>query len=642
MKINYGAIKTTEGWVVTLFQPKAQNIKLNIFDKTDQDKLVSSHDGTKEGDNWVWKLSENLDGFFYQYEITQEDGSVNHALDPFAKSMAAFNWEGKDTKVGKAAFVEVDDANITSINKTNEPQPIIYEAHIRDLTSQRKDVSMPGSFKALKEAKIAEHLKDLGITHIQFLPVHNCYALNELDKRILGEGEGNGWSTNYNWGYDPHNYFSINGWYSSNPEDPYSRINEFKETVEYFHSHGIKVILDVVYNHIYKNQIFSNVMPGLYNRQDTGESQAKPVGEPAVNSEHPVVRQMIVDSLKWFVEKFDVDGFRFDLLEYTDLETIETLTRELRAIKPNIVLHGEAWNWTDLDPSNSLVKGVTDNDYDFAYFNDTIRNAVKGEDDGDGFALGLIGGKVDEFENYVVSTFGNLKGFDSPVKTENDEYTIYTKYPNNNLAYAACHDGHTLWDKINLTVKGDVNTKISAYRQAIAMYMLVQGRVLHLEGTEILYTKPNDNSGQDGDRSHETDLSIDLFGYGNTRFNENTYRTTDYSTGLRWDQLDNVDVKNKVYNFVKQMNKYRTSNKHFNLGTLEEVKVAYKYNFVSKDDLIIDFEITIDEKTIRIIHNFSDKTYNYESTGNIVIDTTSNESNTIGSLVANSTIVIEA
>lgn len=635
----YGANKKGSKWIVNLWQPLAKNIEMIIFEK-DSITEKTRVKGTFNSPNWSWEFTENMDGLFYQYEITQEDGSKNLAMDPFAKSMAAFDWEAKDGKIGKAAFVEVKKrTNLTKLEKINMPQPIIYEAHVRDLTSQRKDVKIPGSFNALREIDFGKYLNDLNITHIQFLPIHNCYTLDEENKEIIGREKGSGWATNYNWGYDPHNYFSINGWYSSNPSDPYSRINEFNDLVDHMHQNDVKVICDVVYNHLYDNNTFNAILPGYYFREG---SEVTPVVHPALASERIMVRRLIIESLKHFVEVYDVDGFRFDLLTFTDTETLKQVAKELREIKPNIVLHGEAWKFTDLEHTNSYTKGVTVNDDDFAYFNDTTRNSIKGADDTGDRWNGLIAGNMNFFEEYVSSVIGNNPDFKEDVPfVSKEKYDLFANTPNIILNYAACHDGHTLWDKVNLTVEGDLIRKLEAYRQAIIMQQFLQGRSLFLEGTEILYTKPHDSSGRGEDRGHESSLILDLFNLETNKYNENSYKTTDFVNGLRWDNISKHGIKENVWEFMSKINKFRISTPFFNLSTIGEINKYYKINLIDKNKGVIDFEIEIKGEKVRIIHNFSNDLYEFNAVGEIMFDSKIEDQNTIESLKPFSSILIK-
>ncbi len=639
LKTIYGAYKDKKIWKLRLWQPLAKNVNLIIYDKKDQNKIIEILKGKFKSPNWHWNIEKNYDGYFYHYEITQENGIINLALDPFAKSMAAFNWEGKNKNIGKSAFIDYKiKKKLRKLNPINKPQPIIYETNVRDLTSLRKDVLFPGSFNAIKEIKLAKNLNNLGINSVQFLPIHNCYTLNENDKNILLRNSGKGWRTNYNWGYDPHNYFSINGWYSSNPKKPYVRMNEFDNLVKYMHKNNINVILDVVYNHTFTNNILDNVFPNYYYRKD---SKIMPVDQPAIASERLMVRRIIVESLKWFVNVYDVDGYRFDLLTFIDLETIKIFTKELRKLKPNIILHGEAWNFTDLKKTNSLNKGIVDNNMNFAYFNDTTRDSIKGEDDHNLFKNGLVNGNINKFNDYVSCLIGNIKNFDQNIKDISiDSYTRWTKYPNNVLNYTACHDGHTLWDKINLTIDGTLNEKLEIYRQSIMMQTFLPGRTLYLGGTEILYTKPIDKSGQDNKRTHKSKFSKDFFKIKVNEYHENSYKTTDFTNGLRWELLNKKKIKKNVFNFIAKVNKFKLKNNIFRDKNEKKINKNYSFNLVSKKNKIIDLNINGKGIKIRLIHNFSNNNYKYHSKGKILIDSKIKNKNQIGILKPKSSILI--
>ncbi|NQZ66048.1 MAG: hypothetical protein HRT99_02385 [Mycoplasmatales bacterium] len=618
---DYGAVYKNNKWILNLWQPLAKEVFLIIFDKNDQDKIIEKIKGIFTSPNWKWEIDFDYDGYFYQYEIIQKDNSKTIVLDPYSKSMAAFNWEGKENKIGKGAFIKYNNViNPFKIN-LNKKHPIIYEANVRDLTSLIENLKNPGSFNALKEVNFGSYIRKLGFNTIQLLPINSCYAIDETNQQILQKGQGNKWITNYNWGYDPHNYFSLNGWYSTNPNDPYNRMNEFRELVSHFHKNSINVVIDVVFNHLMHNWIFNDIFPDYYFRDGSDrESSQNPVKEAPFASERKMARKIIIDALIWMVKKYDVDGFRFDLSCFIDRETFIIIHKELNKIKPGIILHGEAWGWTDLEPDMQMIKGRQDNQIEFAYFNDSTRNAIKGQDDINGYFGGLINNeKFDEnFSIYLASIIGNIKQFkNAPKEISIDDYDRFTKNPNVNLQYIVCHDGHTLWDKINLSINGDLTFKIQKYRQALIMLLVSQGKILLLSGTEMLYTKPNDDSGQDGDRFYESENIIDLFNLG-SRFNENTYKTTDWSAGLRWEQLQNPFIKKNIFNFLQKILNFRHSSSHFNLNNSKEINESIKFNVTDKENGIIDFSININNQIIRVIHNLKSKKYFYTSGGEII------------------------
>ena len=218
------------------------------------------------------------------------------------------------------------------------------------------------------------------------------------------------------------------------------------------------------------------------------------------------------------------------------------------------------------------------------------------------------------------------------------EYVRFTDYPNITLQYASCHDGHTLWDKINLTTKGDKIEKFESVRQSILLQITLQGRLMFLAGSEMLYSKPNDKSGQDGDRCHFSDNAIDLFNLGK-EYNENTYKTTDWSNGMRWEQLDG-EIKIYIADFMKKALHFRTDTHFFNLSTTTEINNFIIFNYISKEQGIIDFSIRLEDSSIRVIHNFKSEIYTFKADDySIFIDSKIGKSKT-GEVSANSSQIL--
>ncbi|VEU73302.1 alpha-amylase family glycosyl hydrolase [Mycoplasmopsis gallopavonis] len=283
---------------VRIWQPVAKEVFIIVFDKDNPEQIVLKQKMSKQDTDWVIDLPNSFDGYYYQFKIIHPDLSETFALDPYALSMAPFDWEGKETKVGKGAFVDLGSSKAgkkpRKLNKVFQSvDPLIYELHVRDFTSLKDPSTLQnrrGTFNALLEANLFDYLKKLNFTHVQFLPLQSTYTVNDLDFQIYGKGEGKKWITNYNWGYDPHNYFSLNGFYSSNPSNPYARIIEFRKLVDEAHQQGIGVIVDVVYNHMMTNTIFNNILPGYYYRE---QAKIFPVSYPPLADERKMVKRII-------------------------------------------------------------------------------------------------------------------------------------------------------------------------------------------------------------------------------------------------------------------------------------------------------------------------------------------------------------
>ncbi|UVD81906.1 alpha-amylase family glycosyl hydrolase [Mycoplasma iguanae] len=594
----------------SLWQPEALEVSLLVYDQANPQLLVFKKTCIKKQNVWTTKIDLKYEKYFYTYLITHPNKTQKEVLDPYAKSMAAFNWlevksQAKGAIVNLNATHKIEYRN--NLNETLINNPVIYELHIRDFTSlwEANLKTRKGTFLAAMEAGLFPYLKNLGISHLQILPINATYTIDETNLNILNKSQGNGLTTNYNWGYDPHNYFTINGWFSSNPHDPYSRINEFKMFVNEAHKHNIKIVMDVVYNHLFKNDILNDVLSDYYFRDF---SQVWPVDQPALASERKMVQKLILDSLIYFVKEFDIDGFRFDLSCFIDKITLTKIVKRLQKIKKSILLHGEAWPWSDLDFNNTWIKGVNTNKYGFAYFNDSTRNAIKGKDLFQNLDTGLVNGNLNYFNSYINGIVGNIKNypFINSFYSQN-KYDNFAVSPLMNLQYSACHDGFTLWDKINVSSDANLITKIDQYRQALMLQLTTQGKQLFLAGTEFLQSKPNDATGAESGRILKINPINDFFNLEpfDNGFNENSYKTTDYVNGLKWSNLKNINVKKAIFNFFKEILHFYKNTNYFQFKTSQEIidnihfiKVIYGFT------IFRIYDQANPQKEIIVIHNF--------------------------------------
>lgn len=585
---------TLDGGEVTfkLWSPTATAIKVYIYDKNDQNNEIASYDMSR-GSKGVWSKTisdlPDYDGYFYQYEVTAFK-QTNRALDPYAKSMASFGGNYELTSadyIGKAAIVDMNSSRAGSVSQitnadimASNMDLIAYEIHVRDFTIDANDVAPELRGKYLGFQEKVDHLVELGITHVQLMPLHNHYRVNEdkqgQDEMILSGYDENGeevYVPNYNWGYDPHNFFTVEGHYSSNPQDPYTRIAEYRALIAALHEAGIGVIMDVVYNHTMQMDIFENVAPGCYHRPRGGST---PVSDPAVESRNPMVRKLIIDSLKHMMDNYGVDGFRFDLMGFTDIETL----REIRiAVGDDTVLYGEAWNFTDLPREEAPVKGHYDtypHGIDLAAFNDSSRDGYAGNMQGQGFVQGLYG----EAARSKGAIIAGVRGFDNGgeyVEIAQDDYTMFALSPDETLQYLTCHDGFTLWDKINLSYDGTMEERARIVRQASAMLFTSQGKMFMHGGAEIARTKPLYSVDPETGRAHTTDLvneDSDLPGV--EFFHENTYRSSDYTNKIRWDRKENP-LFGEIYEFYKGLIQMRRTIPAFRFASADSVKQGVRF-----------------------------------------------------------------
>lgn len=447
---------------VTFWSPSADQVDLVIYDKNNQNKVVGKVAMTKgEAGTWKGTLTPQTNlgikdyrGYFYHYEITR-GGKKVLVLDPYAKSLAAWNSEdaekGESYKIAKAAFVEPSEygpkdltyAKIPNFKKREDA--LIYETHVRDFTSDpaiSKDLkSQFGTFSAFIEK--LDYLKDLGVTHIQLLPVLSYYFVNELKnaERMDKYASSN---SNYNWGYDPQNYFSLTGMYSTNPKDPAKRIEEFKNLVNEIHKRGMGVIMDVVYNHTAKTSIFEDLEPNYYHFMDADGTPRTSFGGGRLGTTHYMSRRVLVDSIKYLTSEYKVDGFRFDMMGDHDAESIQKAYEEAKKLNPNLVMLGEGWKTYTGDenkpvqPADQSWMKSTDT---VGVFSDDIRNTLKSGYPNEGAPAFITGGKRN-----VESVFKNIKA--QPTNFEADS-------PGDVIQYIAAHDNLTLFDIIAQSIKKD-------------------------------------------------------------------------------------------------------------------------------------------------------------------------------------------
>ncbi|MTB64052.1 pullulanase [Streptococcus sp. zg-86] len=448
--------------VATLWSPSADQVSVVIYDKDDQSKIVGKVAMVK-GEKGTWNVEltpqnalgiTDYRGYYYHYEIKRGEESVL-TLDPYAKSLAAWNSDLAETdssyKIAKAAFVdpkavgpkELDYAQIS--NFKDRKDAVIYEAHVRDFTSDKaiaKDLKSPaGTFSAFIER--LDYLKDLGVTHVQLLPVLSYYYVNEL-KNAERMDEYVSSNSNYNWGYDPQNYFSLTGMYSSDPTNPSKRIAEFKELVNEIHKRGMGVIMDVVYNHTAKTAIFEDLEPHYYHFMDADGTPRTSYGGGRLGTTHYMSRRVLVDSIKYLTDEYKVDGFRFDLMGDHDATTIQKAYDEAKKLNPNLIMLGEGWSTYSGD-ENKPVQPADQSWMKYtnsaAVFSDDIRNTLKSGYPNEGAPAFITNGKRD-----IEKVFKNIKA--QPTNFEADD-------PGDVIQYIAAHDNLTLFDVIAQSIKKD-------------------------------------------------------------------------------------------------------------------------------------------------------------------------------------------
>ena len=442
---------------------------------------------------WVYKLDGDHDGLIYTYNV-EVYGAENEAVDPYVRSATA---NGKRGVVVNLASTNPAGWNKSKPTFSGRPtDAVIYELHVRDLSMDKSapfPASVRGKFLGLTYSNLkgssgqpvgVKAIKDLGVTHIQLLPIYDYASVDEL-------------KPTFNWGYDPQNYNVPEGSYSSDPKNPKARITELKQAIQSLHNQGIRVIMDVVYNHVYDANSFSEnkIVPGYWFRTDSDGNltSASGCGNDSA-SERAMVRKFIVDSVKYWASEYNLSGFRFDLMGLHDIETMHQVRAALDDIDPTIIIIGEGWNMgTHPSEIRSNQRNITQLP-GIAVFNDQIRDGIKGSvfSAADrGFATGISTKR----SNVMAGIVGNIDYSSATAPS------FSTLSPSQSVNYVEAHDNNTLQDKLRLSLNTKSDALISQYhRLASSIPLLAQGIPFIHAGQEFQRSKGGDsNSYQSGD-----------------------------------------------------------------------------------------------------------------------------------------------
>ncbi|MCX6317098.1 MAG: type I pullulanase [Bacteroidetes bacterium] len=470
---------------------------------------------------WLSVIAGNFSGKFYTFR-TMNTGKWSAAVaDPYVKLT------GINGKRGMIADLSLTNPPGWSEDKSppfqHKTDAIIYELHVRDASiSASSGIRAKGKFIGLTELNTRNtaghstglsHLKELGVTHVHLLPVFDYNSVDETKPDLK-----------YNWGYDPLNYNVPEGSYATNAYDGITRIREFKELVNKFHRHGLRVVMDVVYNHtaLTDSSYFNQLVPGYYYRQNKeGKfSNASACGNETA-SERAMFRKFMLESMRFWVKEYHIDGFRVDLMGIHDIETMNLITKELHKIKPDILIYGEGWTAgaSPLPDSLRAIKANVSKLDRIAVFSDDIRDGIKGSvfDHKDrGFASGKPG-----MEQSI--RFGVVAACKHPqvdYAKVNYSKKPYAKEPWQTISYCECHDNHVLWDKLRISAPdATLEERTNMHKLALSIVLTSQGISFIHAGTEFLRTKKGvENSFESADSINAIDWDLktqhyDVFEY---------------------------------------------------------------------------------------------------------------------------------
>lgn len=587
--VTYKAEKST----FKLWAPTATKVTLRLYaDSTDpkaaQTDAVTLEKSGKKG-VWTFAVDKGLKDYAYDYELTFADGTVNTSADPYATAAVA-NGERSVVLSGK----EKGDAGKRMASFSKPTDAIITEANVRDMTiNPNSGVSEANRGKYLgfveegttvdgKQGAAStgiDYLKSLGMTHVQIMPVYDYGSVDETGDLSYG--------AQYNWGYDPENYNVPEGSYSSDPSDPSARVKEMKQMVSGLHKNGLYVVMDVVYNHVYNasEHAFNKTVPGYYFRYDANGNLTNGSGcGNDVASERAMARKYIVDSVKYWATEYNVDGFRFDLMGLIDQTTMNQVRAALDEIDPSILVIGEGWDMTDAignqettQPNASKVKGV-------AFFNDSLRDAIKGSvfSDED---TGFIAGKADKENLIATNVLGcnnKREGIDENGHCNNG--TADTNYGGADqvVQYVEIHDNLTLYDKLVKSAPNDSEeTRLARAKLADSLILLSQGIADMQFGQEFLRTKGG---------------------------NGNSYNAGDAVNAIDWNRT--VEQAGSV-NYVKGLIALRKSIKNLHLSSYDDI--AKNMTVLQQSDGVVAYQLKDGGDTYVVVFNANESAATVEA-----------------------------
>ena len=474
-EVTYSPEKT----VFTLFAPNdAKQVVVRIYEEGLGGKAKKSVKMKRiANEQWQTTVKGDLMGKFYTFDM-----GLGECPGVFAKAVGV---NGKRGAIINFAKTDPEGWDQDQHPVTKSPADlVIYEMHHRDFSINRPDAKYPGKFMALTEPWAISHLKELGVNAIHILP---SYDYGSVDETRLSDNK-------YNWGYDPVNYNVPEGGYSTDPYKPEVRIREFKQMVKALHDAGIRVILDVVYNHTYdiEHSNFQCTYPDYYYRKtaDGQYSNGSGCGNETA-SDKPMMRQFMLESVKYWINEYHIDGFRFDLMGVHDIETMNQIRAMVDAIDPTIYIYGEGWSAGSCAyPQEQLaMKAHIYRMPGIAAFSDEIRDALRGPFSDD-TVTGWIGGKSGEAESLKFGIVGAIQHPQIDMTKVNYSKEPWALEPTQMISYVSCHDDMCLVDRLKASIPGITEEElIRLDLLAQTAVFTSQGVPFMLSGEELLRDK---------------------------------------------------------------------------------------------------------------------------------------------------------
>lgn len=511
---------------------------------------------------WVTELVGDQYGLYYIYKVLV-DGAVYEAMDPYARACGVNGRRGMVVDLARTDPPGWDKLVRPPLSRFVDA--IIYEVHMRDVSSHPlSGISHRGKYLGLAERYTKgpggvwtglSHLVELGITHVQLMP---CFDFATIDESIPSPIE-------YNWGYDPLNYNIPEGSYASDPFRGEVRIMEFKQMVKALKDAGLRVNMDVVYNHTFyaRNSHLNHLVPGYYYRQDPHGRFSNGSGcGNELATERSMVRKMIIDSVRYWVTEYKIDGFRFDLMGLMDIPTINEIRMVLNEIDTSIMMYGEGWTGghSPLPDHLKALKGNVRQLPGTGVFNDDLRDGLRGHvfyANRPGFVNGGVGMEESIESGIVGAGEHDQVDYNQVIYTQRP----WAAEPAQSINYVEAHDNLTLWDKL-LAVNPDADDEV-----LIAMHKLCGAVILTSQGIPFLH------AGMEFLRTK----------YGDC----NSYRSPEEINWLDWERKH---LYREVFRYYKGLIALRKSHPAFRLSTTGEIQANLRFLPVF-DDHVVAYEL---------------------------------------------------
>lgn len=525
-------------------------VMLRLYDKGEGGRLLKTVKMKPAGHGrWTAVVRGDLKGKFYTFDV-----SHGETAGTFAKAVGVNGRRG--------AVIDLAESNPEGWDDDKRPELqspadlVIYELHHRDFSIDASSgLQYKGKFLALTEPKAIDHLKSLGINAIHLLPSFDYASVDETKLN----------TPQYNWGYDPLNYNVPEGSYSTDPYNPLTRIREFKQMVQALHRAGIRVILDVVYNHTFDidGSGFQRTYPDYYYRKNADGTYSNGSGcgnETA--SEKPLMRQFMLESMRYWVKEYHIDGFRVDLMGVHDIETMNLLRQEMDKIDPTLFIYGEGWSAGScaLPTEKLAVKANMSQLPRIAAFSDDMRDALRGpfSDDHQGAFLAGIKGEEESLKYGIAGCMAH-PGVD--MSRVNYSKIPFATEPTQMIAYVSCHDDMCLVDRLRASIPH------LSQKELIRLDLLAQTAVFTSQGVPFML------SGEE--------MLRDKKGV------HNSFNAPDSVNHLDWGNLQRYP---QVFDYYKNLIQLRRNHPAFRLGRADAVR--QHLSFLPTEPCVVGFKLS--------------------------------------------------